>query len=79
MSKRGELSQAFNLWMDIYPESERWPEKLKAQKAHDQFMDHIGLNPKNSECQLKNPYNPLKITVCRGFVYYSNSLTKPVS
>ena len=39
--------EAFNLWMDIYPESERWPDKLKAQKAHDQFMDHIGLNPKN--------------------------------
>ena len=31
----------------IYPESERWPEALKAQKSHDQFMDYIGLNPKN--------------------------------
>ena len=44
-----KAEEAFNLWMDIYPESESWPDKLKAQKAHDQFMDHIGLNPKNGE------------------------------
>lgn len=51
VSERGlaliKAEEAFNLWMDIYPESERWPDKLKTQKAHDQFMDHIGLNPKN--------------------------------
>lgn len=78
--------------MDIYPESERCPEALKAQKSHDQFMDYIGLNPKNelshrvnipqnnkvyqncTQSQLKNPYNPLKFTVCRDFVYYSSSM-----
>lgn len=39
-----KAEEAFNLWMDIYPESERCPEALKAQKSHDQFMDYIGLN-----------------------------------
>ena len=37
----------FNLWMDIYPESEPWQERLKIQKAHDEAMDKIGLEPKN--------------------------------
>lgn len=41
--------ESFNLWMDIYPESEPWPTKLEAQKHHDQFMDYLGLNPKNPE------------------------------
>lgn len=36
----------FNLWMDIYPESEPWQERLKIQKAHDEVMDKIGLNLK---------------------------------
>jgi toxin-antitoxin system, antitoxin component, xre family len=31
--------------MDIYPESELWQERLKIQKAHDEVMDKIGLNP----------------------------------
>lgn len=39
----------FNLWMDIYPESEPWLDRLQAQKHHDEFMDKIGLNPKNPE------------------------------
>ena len=37
----------FNLWMDIYPESESWQQRLDAQKAHDEVMDKIGLNPKD--------------------------------
>ena len=49
VKKRGEaLLKAeadFNLWMDIYPESELWQERLKIQKAHDEVMDKIGLNP----------------------------------
>ena len=49
VKKRGEaLLKAeadFNLWMDIYPESEPWQERLKIQKAHDDVMDKIGLNP----------------------------------
>lgn len=53
VKKRGEaLLQAeadFNLWMDIYPESEAWQDRLKIQKAHDEVMDKIGLNPKK-EC-----------------------------
>ena len=36
----------FNLWMDIYPESEPWKERLNLQKTHDEFLDKIGLNPK---------------------------------
>ena len=48
--KRGEaLLKAeadFNLWMDIYPESEPWKERLNLQKTHDEFLDKIGLNPK---------------------------------
>ena len=48
VKKRGEaLLKAeadFNLWMDIYPESEPWQERLKIQKALDDVMDKIGLN-----------------------------------
>lgn len=51
VKKRGEtLLKAeadFNLWMDIYPESEPFDLNLKIQKAHDETMDKIGLNPKN--------------------------------
>ena len=36
----------FNLWMDIYPESESWQQRLDIQKAHDETMDKLGLNPK---------------------------------
>ena len=49
VKKRGEaLLKAeadFNLWMDIYPESEPFDLNLKIQKAHDETMDKIGLNP----------------------------------
>ena len=48
MKKRGEaLLKAeanFNVWMDIYPESEAWQDRLKIQKAHDEVMDRLGLN-----------------------------------
>ena len=51
VKKRGEaLLKAeadFNLWMDIYPESEAWQDRLKIQKAHDDVMDKMGLNIKN--------------------------------
>ena len=51
--KRGEaLLKAeadFNLWMDIYPESESWKERLNLQKTHDEFLDKIGLNPKHGQ------------------------------
>ena len=47
--KRGEAllkaEAAFNLWMDIYPESESWQQRLDIQKNHDEVMDKIGLNP----------------------------------
>ena len=50
VKKRGEAllkaEAAYNLWMDIYPESEPWQERLKIQKAHDEVMDKIGLNLK---------------------------------
>lgn len=36
----------FNLWMDIYPESEPFDMNLQIQKTHDEFMDGVGLNPK---------------------------------
>lgn len=39
----------FNLWMDIYPESEPFSMNLQIQKSHDEFMDKIGLNPKNQK------------------------------
>ena len=48
VKKRGEaLLKAeadFNLWMDIYPESEAWQERLRIQKTHDEVMDKMGLN-----------------------------------
>lgn len=37
----------FNLWMDIYPESEPFDLNLQIQKTHDKFMDKVGLNSKN--------------------------------
>ncbi|MCL3784074.1 helix-turn-helix transcriptional regulator [Roseburia hominis] len=50
VKKRGEaLLKAeadFNLWMDIYPESEPFPMNLQIQKTHDEFMDKMGFNPK---------------------------------
>ena len=50
VKKRGEaLLKAeadFNVWMDIYPESEMWQDRLKIQKAHDDVMDKMGLNSK---------------------------------
>lgn len=41
--------ESFDLWMDIYPESETWLERLETQKKHDDFMDFLGNNPKNPE------------------------------
>lgn len=53
VKKRGEaLLKAeadFNLWMDIYPESESWQERLKVQRAHDEVMDKIGLESKDTK------------------------------
>ncbi len=53
VKKRGEaLLKAeadFNVWMDIYPESEPFRMNLQIQKTHDEFMDKIGLNPKNQD------------------------------
>lgn len=39
----------FNLWMDIYPESEPFDMNLQTQKTHDEFMDKIELNPKEEK------------------------------
>lgn len=50
--KANALLQAekdFDLWMDIYPESEPWEEKLRIQQTHDQIMDTLGNNPKNHD------------------------------
>lgn len=51
VKKRGEAllkaEAAFNLWMDIYPESEPWQQQLNIQKTHDEFVDKVGLNPKD--------------------------------
>ena len=53
VKKRGETllktEADFNLWMDIYPESEPFNMNLQIQKTHDDFMDKIGLNPQNEE------------------------------
>ena len=50
VKKRGEaLLKAeadFNLWMDIYPESEPFPMNLQMQNTHDEFMDKMRLNPR---------------------------------
>ncbi len=51
--KRGETllkaESDFNLWMDVYPESEPSGMNLQIQKSHDAVMDKIGLNPKKSD------------------------------
>lgn len=39
----------FNLWMDIYPESEPFDINFQIQKTHDEFRDKIGLNPKEEK------------------------------
>ena len=44
-----EAEAAFDTWMDTYPEGETAPEKLEIQKKHDQFIDKMGLNPKDPE------------------------------
>ena len=53
VKKRGEAllkaESDFNLWMDIYPESEPFSMNLQIQRSHDEFMDKIGLNPKNQK------------------------------
>lgn len=53
VKKRGEAllkaEKDFNVWMDIYPESESSGMNLKIQKTHDDFMDKTGLNPKNED------------------------------
>lgn len=51
--KRGEAllkaESDFNLWMDVYPESEPSGMNLQIQKSHDAAMDEIGLNPEMSD------------------------------
>lgn len=51
--KRGEAllkaESDFNLWMDIYPESEPFTMNLQIQRLHDETMDKMGLNPKNED------------------------------
>lgn len=53
VKKRGEAllkaEKDFNVWMDIYPESESSGMNLQIQKTHDDFMDKTGLNPKNED------------------------------
>lgn len=48
IKKRGEallITEAdFNLWMDIYSESESYTESLEIQKKHDKTMAQIVLN-----------------------------------
>ena len=39
----------FDWWMDTYPTTEPYPERIEAQKKHDELMDQMGLNPKNSD------------------------------
>ena len=39
----------FNLWMDIYPESEPFDMNLQLQKTHDEFMDKIGVKTKEEK------------------------------
>ena len=39
----------FNVWMDIYAESVPFPLSLQILNTLDEFMDKMGLNPKNRE------------------------------
>lgn len=41
-----EIESDFDLWMDIYPDSEFMPQLLQIQKSHDETMDMMALNPK---------------------------------
>ena len=51
VKKRGETllkaTADFNLWLNIYPEWKLFNLNLKIQKAHDEAMDEIELNPNN--------------------------------
>lgn len=66
VKKRGEaLLKAeadFNLWMDIYPKSEPFDLNLKIQKAHDETMDEIGLNPTNN-VSIKTQYKLVNLMI----------------
>ena len=50
VKKRAEAllsaEESFDVWMDIYPESETWQDRIDLQRKHDEVMDRIGLNPK---------------------------------
>ena len=51
MERKNALAAAeksFDLWMDQYPTGESNQTILNDQKSHDQFMNQIGLHPKNS-------------------------------
>lgn len=41
--------ESFDLWMDMYPETEPFPELLKIQKGIDNKMDFYGTNPKDPD------------------------------
>lgn len=51
VKQRGEAllkaKAKFNLWMDVYPESEPFLMNLQIQKTHDEFMDKMESNPKD--------------------------------
>lgn len=44
-----KAEESFDMWMDIYPDSEPQLLNLQLQAAHDHNLDVIGLNPKNPE------------------------------
>ena len=41
-----EIESDFDLWMDIYPDSEFMPRLLQVQKSYDDTKDMMALNPK---------------------------------
>jgi len=53
IKQRGEALLAaeakFNWWMDTYPDSDSDLFGQEIQRKHDQFMDQLGLNPKDPE------------------------------
>jgi hypothetical protein len=54
IKKRGEAllkaASDINLWMDVYPESRHWQERLNLQMTHDEFKDKVELNFENNLC-----------------------------
>lgn len=41
-----DVEKNFDLWMDMYPQTDEDPDMLRIQQEFDDFLNHLGKNPK---------------------------------